>query len=95
MNITMANTGTTSTLDYGTLANDPSWLALKLAATDLAALQVKDGSVPEPTDHGAATAAVDTIKASITSLAPHFAWACLTSLIPSWPSRRKNTASMA
>ncbi len=73
MNITMANTGTTSTLDYGTLANDPSWLALKLAATDLAALQVKDGSVPEPTDHGAATAAVDTIKASITSLAPHFA----------------------
>ncbi|MDJ0314656.1 DUF6421 family protein [Arthrobacter sp. H35-D1] len=68
----MENTGTAGTFDYSTLAGDPAWVELKGAATQLAQLQVKDGSVPEPSDHAAATGHVETIKSSITELARHF-----------------------
>ncbi len=72
MSITMENTGTASTFDYTTLAQDPAWLGLKNAATLLSELQVKDGSVPEPADHSAATAYIETIQASIMELAQYF-----------------------
>ncbi|MHA7305886.1 DUF6421 family protein [Arthrobacter sp. TMN-49] len=68
----MAPADVTSAFDYGTLAGHPAWLALKGAATELALLQVKDGSVPEPADHGAATDLIETITDSIKDLAPHF-----------------------
>ncbi|MFQ4149352.1 DUF6421 family protein [Arthrobacter sp. LAPM80] len=70
--MTLLATGHAAAFDYGTLANDPAWLSLKQAATDLAALQAKDGSVPEPADHGTAAGLVDTITGSIGSLAGHF-----------------------
>ncbi|MGO2540583.1 MAG: DUF6421 family protein [Specibacter sp.] len=72
MSITLENTDSASTFDYTSLATSPAWLALKQAATDLAALQVKDGSVPEPEDKGPAGELVETIKAAIRELAPHF-----------------------
>ena len=73
MSITMENTGTASTFNYTTLAQDRAWLELKSAATLLSELQVKDGSVPEPADHAAATAHIGTIQASILELAQYFA----------------------
>lgn len=72
MSITMESTGSASTFNYGTLAHDPAWLALKHAAGALAALQAKDGSVPEPGDHAAAADLVAAITGSIEVLAPHF-----------------------
>ncbi|MHA7270531.1 DUF6421 family protein [Arthrobacter sp. HLT1-20] len=74
LSLASASVATTdaSTFDYGTLAADPAWLALKNAATQLALLQVKDGSVPEPQDHGAAASLIETITVSIKDLAPHF-----------------------
>ncbi|RIJ76573.1 hypothetical protein D1871_11845 [Nakamurella silvestris] len=50
----------------------PSWLALKAAAEQLQALQIRDGSVPEAENHAAATALIATITTSITELAPLF-----------------------
>ncbi|MUN63347.1 hypothetical protein GMA12_09385 [Kocuria sediminis] len=50
----------------------PAWLRLRSAATDLQALQVKDGSIPEPADHPAARELVELITASIMELAPLF-----------------------
>ncbi|HKT55429.1 MAG TPA: DUF6421 family protein [Microbacterium sp.] len=55
-----------------TVENSAAWHALKDAATALQPLQIKDGSVPEASDHAAARALVDTIVASIRALAPLF-----------------------
>ena len=52
------------------VANDPSWLRLKEAATELQTLQVKDGSVPD--DAQRALALVDDIRSSVKELAPRF-----------------------
>ncbi len=53
-------------------AENPAWGSLKAAATALQALQVKDGSVPEATDHEAALGHVAAIIRSIEELAPAF-----------------------
>ncbi|HWT33660.1 MAG TPA: DUF6421 family protein [Microbacterium sp.] len=55
-----------------TVEHSAAWLALKDAATALQPLQVKDGSVPEGSDHAAARAHVETIVSSIRTLAPLF-----------------------
>lgn len=55
----------------GEVTSDPAWLALTEAVETLRPLQVKDGSVPDES-RAAATAAVDTIIASIEALAPRF-----------------------
>ncbi len=49
-----------------------AWLRLKAAATELQALQVKNGSVPEADAHTDAAALVATITAAINELAPRF-----------------------
>ena len=54
------------------ISDDAAWLRLKAAVTDLQALQVKDGSVPEQADRPRAEALVATITDAITDLAPHF-----------------------
>ncbi|WP_372697813.1 DUF6421 family protein [Arthrobacter sp. JSM 101049] len=56
----------------GDVARDPAWLELKAAATALQELQVKDGSVPEPSDHARAAELTATIAASIAGLRHHF-----------------------
>lgn len=48
------------------------WLQLKAAATALQALQVQDGSVPDPDAHEAAAGYVETITDAITALSPAF-----------------------
>ncbi|MGW9412805.1 DUF6421 family protein [Arthrobacter cupressi] len=53
-------------------AENPAWGSLKAAATALQALQVKDGSVPEATDHGAAREHVAAIITAVETLAPAF-----------------------
>ncbi|HEX5860179.1 MAG TPA: DUF6421 family protein, partial [Microbacterium sp.] len=55
-----------------TVEDSAAWLALKDAATALQSLQVKDGSIPEGSDHDAAGQHVATIVASIRLLAPLF-----------------------
>ncbi len=55
-----------------TLTSDPAWLNLKAAVTEIQALQVKDGSIPESADHPRADELVTTITAAITDLAPRF-----------------------
>lgn len=50
----------------------PAWMSLKTAATALQSLQVKDGSVPEASDHPAAREHVRAIVAAIDELAPRF-----------------------
>ncbi|MDP4331918.1 DUF6421 family protein [Curtobacterium sp. A7_M15] len=54
------------------LATHPAWLRLKDAVTALQSVQVQDGSVPDPADHGSAAAHVATIVTAIAELAPHF-----------------------
>ncbi|MDN3496177.1 DUF6421 family protein [Planococcus sp. APC 4015] len=49
-----------------------SWRSLKAAAVALQGIQIKDGSIPEPTAHDAARAHVATIVAAIHDLAPSF-----------------------
>ncbi|WP_115788136.1 DUF6421 family protein [Arthrobacter silvisoli] len=53
-------------------AENPAWASLKAAATALQALQVKDGSVPETTDHEAARGHVAAIITAVEELAPAF-----------------------
>ncbi|WP_427174442.1 DUF6421 family protein [Arthrobacter sp. 92] len=53
-------------------SSTPAWLRLKAAATALQALQVQDGSVPDPADHAAAGVHAASIKDSIVELAPAF-----------------------
>ncbi|MET0812379.1 MAG: DUF6421 family protein [Microbacterium sp.] len=48
------------------------WLRLKDAAIALRGVQIKDGSIPEASDHAGARDAVETIVASIRALAPWF-----------------------
>jgi hypothetical protein len=68
--------GEPEVLEDGTTAataeKSAAWIALKDAATALQPLQIKDGSIPEASDHAAARAHVDTIVASIRTLAPLF-----------------------
>ena len=47
-----------------TLTTDPAWLNLKAAVTEIQALQVKDGSIPESADHPRADELVTTITAA-------------------------------
>jgi hypothetical protein len=54
------------------IATDPAWLALKQAATDIQADQIKDGSIPDEARHEDARARVATIVESIRDLAPLF-----------------------
>ncbi|KNC19383.1 hypothetical protein AC792_07255 [Arthrobacter sp. RIT-PI-e] len=57
--------------DLGAL---PAWTALKAAAVGLQGLQVKDGSVPDPADHGTARSQVGTIVTALDefrALLPH------------------------
>ncbi|GAA1133067.1 DUF6421 family protein [Arthrobacter flavus] len=56
----------------GAPESSPAWLQLKAAASALQPLQVKDGSVPEPSDHAVASELVDAIVEAITALAPLF-----------------------
>jgi hypothetical protein len=49
-----------------------AWLTLKESATALQSLQVKDGSIPEASDHAEAARLVDAIATSIEALAPRF-----------------------
>ncbi|WP_343320099.1 DUF6421 family protein [Arthrobacter sp. TMP15] len=72
MNITLESPENVSAFDDGNLANHSAWLDLKQAATELSAVQIKDGSVPELSDHDAARSLIETIKNSIQELAPHF-----------------------
>lgn len=59
--------------DGGTpLAQHPSWLILKAAATALQGLQSQDGSITDTDRHPDAAAAVSRITAAIVDLAPHF-----------------------
>jgi hypothetical protein len=49
-----------------------AWTMLRDAATALQAVQVTDGSVPDPADHEVARSHVEAITAGIRSLAPAF-----------------------
>jgi hypothetical protein len=50
----------------------PAWLRLKAAATAVQAVQVQDGSIPEPADHADAGAQVETIVTAVEELAVLF-----------------------
>ncbi|MGN6442190.1 MAG: DUF6421 family protein, partial [Arthrobacter sp.] len=65
-------TETLTTAVTGISAQNQDWLRLKAAATGLQALQVKDGSVPDPADQLQAAGHVETIVAAIRALAPAF-----------------------
>ncbi|MGO1516637.1 MAG: DUF6421 family protein [Arthrobacter sp.] len=54
------------------LANHPSWLELKAAATAFHELQVKDGSVPEADDRARAAELTTTITDAVAELRPLF-----------------------
>ncbi|WP_431804535.1 DUF6421 family protein [Microbacterium sp. bgisy203] len=54
------------------LAEQPAWLALKDAATAVQPLQAQDGSIPDSADHPDASRLVETVIASIETLAPLF-----------------------
>ncbi|WP_246295559.1 DUF6421 family protein [Arthrobacter wenxiniae] len=72
MSITAEARDTAPGTNHQGLATDPSWLALKQAATSLQGLQAKDGSVPDPDVRARAQKLVETITGSIQALAPHF-----------------------
>ncbi|MEO5780057.1 DUF6421 family protein [Arthrobacter sp. PAMC25284] len=64
---------TTATTTTGPISSDArDWLRLKAAATELQALQVQDGSVPDTAAHEAAAGHVHTITAAVSALAPAF-----------------------
>jgi hypothetical protein len=58
--------------DACSVESNPAWLRLRAAATDLQALQIADGSIPEASDHPAARELVGRIVASVADLAPLF-----------------------
>lgn len=64
-------------------ATHPAWLRIKHAATKLQPLQIKDGSVPERSDHEVAEGCVRDIISGIGELAPRFDYdeAYLTALV--------------
>ena len=72
MSVTMEHTDNAGIFDYRSLAGAPAWVALKSAATQLAGLQVKDGSVPESADHASARGHISSIQSAITELTPFF-----------------------
>ncbi len=53
-------------------AENPAWLRLRAAAEALQALQIQDGSIPDPGHHAAATREVAGITEAIAGLAPLF-----------------------
>ncbi len=53
-------------------ATSPAWLRIKSAAANLQAMQIKDGSVPERSDHATAERCVRDIISGIEELAPCF-----------------------
>ncbi len=55
-----------------TITADASWLRLKAAVTELQGLQVTDGSVPDPANHRAASALVQTIVDAVIEISPRF-----------------------
>ena len=65
-------TETLTTAVTGISAQNQDWLRLKGAATALQAIQVQDGSIPEPADHPAAAQYVETIVDAVTALSPAF-----------------------
>jgi hypothetical protein len=58
--------------DAALAESSAAWTGLKTAATELQALQVKDGSVADAADHPRAAALVAVISASIAALSPAF-----------------------
>jgi len=58
--------------DASLAESSAAWIGLKAAATELQALQIKDGSVPDTADHARAAELVDAISASIAALSPAF-----------------------
>ncbi|SMQ71435.1 DUF6421 family protein [Agreia sp. VKM Ac-1783] len=58
--------------DASLAESSAAWIGLKAAATELQALQVKDGSVPDAADHARAAELVAVISASIAALSPAF-----------------------
>ena len=54
------------------IEQQPAWLTLKAAATELQSLQVQDGSIPTAGDHPRASSLVAAITTSIRTLAPLF-----------------------
>ena len=56
----------------GAPERSPAWHQLKAAASALQPLQVKDGSVPETSNHALASELVDAIVEAIRTLAPSF-----------------------
>ena len=63
----------TSPADARRIAESDAWLALKAAASEFQGLQLKDGSVAEPEQHGRAGELVGTIVDSIQALRGFFA----------------------
>src|SRR5215212_7644541 len=53
-------------------AENQDWTRLKAAATAMQALQVKDGSIPDPANHGEASRHVGSIVDALRGLAPAF-----------------------
>ena len=68
-NITSTIVGEPEVVEHAThpLASSLAWLDLKAAATSLQALQIQDGSIPEPSDHPAARAIAARIRAGLLS----------------------------
>ncbi|QNO37552.1 hypothetical protein H4J02_00405 [Protaetiibacter sp. SSC-01] len=58
--------------DASTAEQSAAWTQLKEAATAIQALQEKDGSIPDPANHAAASHHVAAIVAAIRALAPAF-----------------------
>ena len=54
------------------VATHPAWLRLKAAVVSFRALQTADGSVPDPSDHRAASEDLATILQAVAELAPFF-----------------------
>ena len=59
--------------DAGSIETSPAWLDLKAAAIALQAVQIKDGSIPDATDHPESRELVARIRRAILDLAPAFA----------------------
>lgn len=59
-------------LSVRAVAAHPAWLRLRAAVVSFRALQTADGSVPDPSDHGAASEDLATILQAVAELAPFF-----------------------
>src|SRR5215218_6531122 len=65
-------TETLITAPTGISAENQDWTRLKAAATAIQALQVKDGSIPDPANHAEASLHVSNIVDAVRALAPAF-----------------------